>query len=205
MTRLTSAAAATLIAIATATGAFAQSTEHKTSILTFSAPVQVPGTTLQAGTYVFERANPASDTVWRIMDANRHHVIAQMFFRPSHRTWEQAASGSEKPLVQFHETPAGTPPALKVVFYPGDTWGNQFVYPLEQAKQLAAATHQPVLATDSNVKTTAVPRLVFAQPDGTVTPESQAVGTAGTIEPQPVGTTGDGDDAAAATPIDLDK
>jgi len=204
MTRLTSAAAATLIAIATATGAFAQSTEHKTSILTFSVPVQVPGTTLQAGTYVFERANPASDTVWRIMDTNRHHVIAQMFYRPARRTWEQAANGNGKPLIQLYEAQAGTTPALKVVYYPGDTWGNEFVYPLEQAKQLAAATRHPVLATDSNVKTTAVPRLVFAQPDGTVTPESQAVGTTGNTEPQPVGTTGDSDDAAA-TPTDLDK
>ena len=203
MTRLTSAAAATLIAIATATGAFAQSTEHKTSILTFSVPVQVPGATLQAGTYVFERANPASDTVWRIMDTNRHHVIAQMFYRNTRRTWEQAASGNGKPLIQLYETTAGSTPALKVVYYPGDTWGNEFVYPLEQAKQLAAATHHPVLATDSNVKTTAVPKLVFAQPDGTVTPESQAVGTTGDAEPQPVGTTGDSDDAA--TPIDLDK
>ena len=206
MTRLISATAATLIAVATASGAFAQTTEHKTSVLTFSAPVQVPGTTLPAGTYILERANPASDTVWRIMDANRHHVVAQMFYRPTRRTWEQAAAGNGKPLIQFHETPAGTAPALKTVFYPGDTVGNEFVYPLEQARQLAALTHQPILATASNVKTTAVPALVFVQPDGALTADSQtsrasqAVGTSGTSEPQPVGTTGDSADDPAPAP-----
>jgi len=205
MTRLISAAAATLIAIATATGSFAQSTEHKTSILTFSAPVQVPGTTLPAGTYVLEAATPASDIVWRIMDANRQHVLAYMFYRPLRRAWNEAAAGNGKPLIQLYETPAGTPPALKIVYYPGDTWGYEFAYPLDQAKQLATLTHQAILATTSSAKTTTVPKLVFALPDDAVAPpDSQAVGTAGTTEPQPVGTTGDSDDAAA-TPIDLDK
>jgi len=199
--KLISTAAATIAVTLITASAFAQATERKTSILTFSAPVQVPGTTLQAGTYVLEAATPASDIVWRVMDAHRQHVLAYMFYRPLRRTWNQAAAGNGKPLIQLYETPAGTPPALKIVYYPGDTWGYEFAYPVEQAKHLAAVTHQPILATNSDGKTTAVPKLVFVQPDGTLTPDSQAVGTSGTTdEPQPVGTTGDGDDNPIPAP-----
>jgi hypothetical protein len=188
MKRLSSATAAAIAAallVASATTAFAQATERKTSILTFSGPVQVPGRTLPAGTYVIEAATPATDIVWRIMDEHRQHVLAYMFYRQWRRTWNQAAAGNDKPLIELYETPAGTPPALRMIYYPGDTWGYEFAYPLEQAKQLATLTHQAVLATNSNAQTTNVPKLVFALPDGVIN------------EPQPVGTTGGSDDSAA--------
>ena len=46
----------------------------------------------------------------------------------------------------FAETPAGTPAAVKAWFYPGDTIGDEFVYPKQEAMRIAKATHQPVLS-----------------------------------------------------------
>jgi hypothetical protein len=56
---------------------------------------------------------------------------------------------TDKPVVTLEETPAGTPEAIKAWFYPGDTIGDEFVYPKEQALRIAKATHQPVLETTS--------------------------------------------------------
>ena len=49
-----------------------------------------------------------------------------------------------KPLVTFEEQVAGAPPAIKAWFYPGDNYGNQFVYPKAKAQQLAQKYNQNV-------------------------------------------------------------
>jgi hypothetical protein len=38
------------------------------------------------------------------------------------------------------------PEALKAWFYPGNTWGQEFVYPKQRAIQLAVASKEPVPA-----------------------------------------------------------
>jgi hypothetical protein len=42
---------------------------------------------------------------------------------------------------------------VKVWYYPGDTIGNEFVYPKAQAMRIAKETHQSVLATNDETKT----------------------------------------------------
>jgi hypothetical protein len=203
MNRLTSLAAVVLVAwfAGAATHVGAASTIDKRMILTFSKPVQVPGTTLPAGTYVFRLADPQYQKIWWVYDATEHKLLATFFCVPTKRSFDQMLGANNKVVVLLHETPAGVAPAIRNVYYPTERWGNEFLYPMEQAKQLAAATHHRVLASGSNATTTTVPSLVFAQPDGTlVTPDSQAVGTSGTTEPQPVGTTGDGDDNPVPAP-----
>jgi hypothetical protein len=49
--------------------------------------------------------------------------------------------------VSFYESARGTPAAVKSWWYPGETIGYQFIYPRNQAKQIAKATGQPVLTT----------------------------------------------------------
>ena len=48
-------------------------------------------------------------------------------------------------VVTFTERAAGSPPAIKVWFYPGETIGHEFVYPKARAVELAKETHEPVL------------------------------------------------------------
>jgi len=113
--------------------------------LTFSAPVEVPGTVLPAGTYTFKLADPdASRDVVRVQSRDGATVYATFFTIKDERL-----TPTDKPVVTFEETPAGTPEAIKAWFYPGDQVGHEFVYPKEQALKIAAATHQPVLASAS--------------------------------------------------------
>ncbi len=49
-------------------------------------------------------------------------------------------------MITFEERPSGTPEAIKAWFYPGDNYGQQFVYPHKRAAELAKRTNQNVLS-----------------------------------------------------------
>jgi hypothetical protein len=49
-------------------------------------------------------------------------------------------------VIRFHEAPANQPQALKAWFYGGDNYGLQFVYPKQEAVQLAASENEAVPA-----------------------------------------------------------
>ncbi len=54
---------------------------------------------------------------------------------------------TSKTVMTFTERPAGEPEALRAWFYPGRTWGEEFVYPKPRAIALAQAANVPVLFT----------------------------------------------------------
>jgi hypothetical protein len=169
-TRIISWGAAILAAAVVVTAASAHlraqgATINKRTFLTFSAPVQVPGATLPAGTYVFRIANPAVQTVWQVLDAKERHVLAQFFFVPAgDRTIQEQNRAHGKPVVRFHETPRGVAPPMKVLYYPTNPAGYVFLYPRAQAEQIAALTHQPVLATDSDPTKSSLAHVMTVQP-----------------------------------------
>jgi hypothetical protein len=121
---------------------------NKKTFLTFSGPVQVPGATLPAGTYTFKLAD---------LNGNRH--VVQIFDKAEKKIFttlmaipNQRLEPSDKPIVLFTETPVGSPQAVKVWYYPGETIGNEFVYPKSQAITIAKASHTTVLATNDDAK-----------------------------------------------------
>src|SRR6266481_2665569 len=61
----------------------------------------------------------------------------------------QRLEPSDKPIVLFSERASGSPQAVKVWFYPGETIGNEFVYPRSQAMKIAKDTHTRVLAMNN--------------------------------------------------------
>jgi hypothetical protein len=168
--------AAALVVTAASAHLYAQgATMNKRTFLTFSGPVQVPGATLPAGTYVFRIANPDVQTVWQVLDANERHVLASFFFvRTGDRTIQEHNHAHGKPVVRFHETPRGVAPPMKVLYYPTDPAGHVFLYPRVQAEQIASLTHQPVLATDSNPAKSSLVHVMTVQPASDAT-ASQAV------------------------------
>ena len=96
---------------------------NKKTILTFSGPVQIPGATLSAGTYVFKLADLASNRhVVQVFDKDEKKIYATILAIP-----DQKLEPSDKPVVMFSERPAGVPQAVKAWFYPGETTGNEFV------------------------------------------------------------------------------
>jgi len=153
MKRFTSIAAAVFTAafLTAATSASAQdSNVNQRTFLTFSGPVQMPGVTLPAGKYVFRLADTSLHNVMQVFDGEEKQIIGQWFFIPKNRTTEEANRADGKPVVMFREMPEGMTPAIQYYFYPTDLTGKEFIYPKEQALKIAAATHESVLATDSD-------------------------------------------------------
>src|SRR5215213_9371729 len=141
---------ATILAAGMAT--VAQADEwNKLTLLTFSGPVDLPGITLPAGTYRFELADPSTGRrVIKVADKDNTKSYG-IFLSMSNQRMEPA----DKPIVMFQEAPAGAPQAVKMWFYPGETYGYEFVYPHEQALKIAKATHGSVLAmTDDSTSST---------------------------------------------------
>lgn len=121
---------------------------NKLTILTFSGPVAVPGMTLPAGTYRFQLADPESGRrVVKISNEDGSKAYGIFLSIPNERL-----KPADRPVVMFNEAPAGMPPAVKLWFYPAETFGYEFVYPRNQALQLARANHEAVLAWENDSK-----------------------------------------------------
>jgi hypothetical protein len=149
MRSITAISAALLIA-ATVSVARADETDRLT-YLTFSGPVQLPGVVLKAGTYTFRLADPNGDRhVVRVFEKSNNRLITTLM-----AVSNQRLEPVKDPYIMFAERPAGMPQAIKAWFYPGQRFGEEFVYPRKQAEALAKANHEPVLTTASNEKGTA--------------------------------------------------
>jgi hypothetical protein len=110
------------------------------TVVTFSGPVEIPGQTLPAGTYVFKLASShASRHIVQIFNKDENHVFATILAIPSYRQ-----RPSEKTIIRFEERAAGSPQAVKAWFYPHKNYGHEFVYPKTEALALAKANDTPV-------------------------------------------------------------
>ena len=122
-------------------------TWNKKTKVTFSAPVQVPGphtkggvVTLPAGSYIFKLADSSSDRhIVQVMNPRENVVYSTILAINDYRL-----NASSKTVMYFSERKAGSPMAIKAWFYPGDNFGQRFVYPKVQAEQIAATVNQPV-------------------------------------------------------------
>jgi hypothetical protein len=129
---------AALVAVMTPAPANAV-TYDKLAYMTFSAPVQIPGVTLNAGTYRFRLANPeTSRNVLQVL-SNDGSIVYAMF----HTMYDSRTSLTEDPVVTFRETPAGVPPAVRTLFYGGEHRGYEFVYPKGGPIMIAEVVPQP--------------------------------------------------------------
>lgn len=126
-----------------ASTASAQRWDKKTT-MTFSAPVEIPGAgaqVLPAGTYVFRLLDSLSDrNIVQIFNKDESHVYATILAIPNYRL-----RATDKTVMTFAERATGDPEAIRAWFYPGDNWGQEFVYPKKKAVELAKVTKLPVL------------------------------------------------------------
>ena len=105
--------AAAALVVATAAPTPVSAMRHdKLTFLTFSAPVQIPGTTLGAGTYRFRLADPDSGRkVMQVVSVDGHYVYGMFFTLPDYRS-----TVTDESTVTFMEAPAGVAPPVKSVF-----------------------------------------------------------------------------------------
>lgn len=183
--------------------AFAQQGWDKRTMVTFDAPVEIPGISAQvlpAGTYVFRLADSAGNRhVVQIYNRDETHLYANILAIPNYRL-----RPTDKTVMTFSERKAGEPQAIRAWFYPGDNSGQEFVYPKNRAVELAKATNLPVLYIPEEIApnivapaaTPAAPPIIALReaPLLAVTPAGQDVAVAEVVVPPPVQT------ASAALP-----
>jgi hypothetical protein len=120
------------------------------SVITFSQPIEIPGVgaqVLPAGTYVLRLLDSTSDRhIVQIFSKDEKHVFATILAIPNYRL-----KSTNHTTITFAERGAGSPPAIRAWFYPGDNWGQEFVYPKARALQIAKETNQPVLFVASEM------------------------------------------------------
>jgi len=126
---------------------------NRKTVITFSAPVEIPGVhlagwgVLPAGTYVFKILDSLSDRhIVQIFNSDETTVYATILAIPNYRL-----QATDKTVMTFRERSAGQPEALRAWFYPGRNWGEEFVYGKAKAIELAKATNLPVLFTPAEI------------------------------------------------------
>src|SRR5438105_3617795 len=178
--------------------ASAQRWDKKTTV-NFSAPVEIPGISAQvlpAATYVFRLLDSLSDrNVVQIFSKDEKHLFATILAIPNYRL-----KATSKTVMTFGERKAGDPQAIRAWFYPGDNWGQEFVYPKSKAIELAKITNQPVLYIPDEVapniiasiaSATERPVIVLREvPIRAIRPTGEDVAVTEVVVPPPVQTAG---------------
>jgi hypothetical protein len=108
-------------------------TWNKMTVVTFNQPVEIPGRVLPAGTYMFKLLDSPSDRhIVQIFTADGTQIIATVLAINDYRLQPTGDT-----VMKFSERPGDSPEALRAWFYPGDNFGQEFVYPKVRAVQLA--------------------------------------------------------------------
>jgi len=185
---------------------------NERTFLTFSSTVELPGVTLQPGTYLFRLNDSQSNRhIVQVLSQDEKQIHATILAVPAERL---EVSGEN--VVTFRENAEGATPAVQYWYYPGDRIGHEFVYPKAQAMKIAARTGQNVLSTEGEISSSDA-KVSSTSPSGETTDWSregsatrqgaataQASGVQGTTgvsseTPQPSATTGQAEQSQAMT------
>jgi hypothetical protein len=173
------ALAMSLVGVVAVSTARADDLDKKTT-LTFSQPVEIPGHVLPAGTYIFKLLNSLTDRhVVQVFNADGSKIIATILAIPDYRL-----TPTDKTVIKFAEVPAGSPEVIRAWFYPGNTIGQEFVYPRTRAAALAKASKSPVPAMATDVSDTDADALKTARIVA-VTPEEKEIAVTAAIQTTP--------------------
>src|SRR5688572_21732633 len=131
-----------------ASGVAAQETNtSERTFMTFSGAVEMPGVTLQPGTYVFKLADTPTRNVVQVWDRDEKNMVGHWLFVQAERP-----QVSGETVVMFKETREGTTPAVQYWYFPGERIGKEFIYPKDQAQRIAARTGLDVRTEDGVVE-----------------------------------------------------
>lgn len=123
---------------------------NERTTVSFNEPVEIPGQVLPAGTYVFKLMDSQSDrNIVQIFNKAENHVYATILAIPDYRL-----KPTGKTVITFEERAADSPQAIKAWFYPGDNYGQEFVYPKPRAEQLAKLEKGPVPSMPESMEPT---------------------------------------------------
>jgi len=122
----------------------------KMTKITVNEPVRLPTMTLQPGNYSLRLLEATGNRhVVQVRDENGKG-LGLILALPNYRLVPRG-----KTVLQYWETAPGQPRALRAWFFPGDQFGQEFVFPKSEASQIAGYTG-PTLAGDGDLKTAKV-------------------------------------------------
>ena len=162
---------------------------NKKTVVTFSQAVEVPGKVLPAGTYTFQLLDSLSDRhIVQIFTADGTQIITTILAINNYRLRPTGET-----VMKFNERSGDSPDALRAWFYPGDNFGQEFVYPKVRAIQLAQTAKEIVPAVaaetieDSTIKTIPIVAVTPDQKEVDVNTAIQTTPPAATVTtPAPV-------------------
>ena len=97
---------------------------NKKTVVTINEPLQIPGTVLDPGSYIFQLADSQSNRhIVQIWSGDGMYLIATVMAVPAYRT-----DPSDNTVLTYDERSSGQPMAIRQWFYPGDNIGQEFVY-----------------------------------------------------------------------------
>lgn len=114
-----------------ASGLYAALDDQKTRI-SIAQPLEIPGKILTPGDYTLELMGGATNNSAVVIRSSDNETIASLMTIEVSR--DEAIGQSE---FTFYETPGNQAPALRSWFYPGRSYGHEFIYPESRSKQLA--------------------------------------------------------------------
>ncbi len=128
------------------------STWNKLTRLEISETIQVPGATLPPGKYVVRLANSASNRhIVQFFNEDQSKIYSTVLAVPNSRLNHEVTGDTE---LVFYETTGNTPPALRAWFYPGDSVGQEFVYPKSESGILTGRSGRNVPTMDDETART---------------------------------------------------
>jgi hypothetical protein len=170
------ACALALVGALSVSPASAQTNLNQRTVLTFSQPIEVPGKVLPAGSYTFElHESQMNRHIVQVYDADGKKLITTFLAIPNRRL-----ETTSDTVVRFAEVAAGQPQAMRAWFYPGQTVGQEMVYPRKRATELSASANVVVPAVDDTFYDTATMDTMKTVDVTSVSPDRTAATTTAT-------------------------
>ena len=118
---------------------------HKKSTLRTDKPVELPGVVLEPGTYVIrQKEGTESRAIIEICNQDESQILGTALAVPDH----ELRPDDNSEFVFFPAQP-NKPTPVHSWFYSGDMIGWEFVYPKPRAKEIAKASENHVMASNS--------------------------------------------------------
>jgi hypothetical protein len=146
LTQLTTACVVAVLGLGAAQLHAQETNTTERTFMTFSHSVELPGVTLEAGTYEFRLADTQSRNVVQVFRKETREPLGQWTFVQAERP-----QVSNETVVMFKEAREGATPAIQYWYFPGERVGKEFLYPRGQAEQIASRTGQAVKTEQGTV------------------------------------------------------
>jgi len=152
----------------------------KMTKITVNEPVRLPTMTLQPGNYSLRLLEATGNRhVVQVRDENGKG-IGLILALPNYRLVPK-----DKTVIQYWETPPGQPRAMRAWFFPGDNFGQEFIYPKSESTEIAGYTGGTLPDTGADLKTAKVENFDESNSQPPTTVSAVAPAPAATVESAP--------------------